>query len=209
MFGITHSSSRRRNPPIIGGRQARALKSVASSIERCDPVRLPPQFKRGYNRYEGSTVTYRGQVYDVVGCGVGKRQSASAGKLEEGVYALRNRATGDTLFVPKRRMRDLKHKTPAHVENLRTAAAAVKKAKEAMVSAEAAIAKASAKAAKGVETSAKTASAALSLVDQFKAASPKKGGKKAKKAKKGGKKIVANPMSQSAVARRMRELFGR
>lgn len=185
MFGY----STRRNPPVIGGEVARRLRkgTVDNAIVKCEPTRYPPQYKRGYNRYEGSTVRYKGGEYEVVGCGTGPRFRAEAGALSEGVYALRNRQTGNTLFVPKRRMRDtMYHSKGESFDNLR------KSTREAKA------------AVKEVKKTAKKAEAAVEKLEQAvaKAKAKPKSAAKPKRAKK------SNP-SEAAIARRMRQLFGR
>lgn len=78
-------------------------RRLANPNAPCAPVRLG---KSRYNAYVGATIEYRGNTYEIVGCGVGSSASKKAGALTEGTYAMRNLQTGKMRYVPKRRVRD-------------------------------------------------------------------------------------------------------
>lgn len=92
---------------LIGPSGLRAYKvgATPNPSARCAPVRLASG--KRFNAFDGRTVKYKGNTYEVVGCGTGSVASKRAGALSEGTYALRNLKTGKIRYVAKRTVRDL------------------------------------------------------------------------------------------------------
>ena len=80
---------------------------VRNPSSACLPTRRPSGKSRGFNVYEGKTITYRGTRYKIIGCGTGSVAHKHAGAQVEGTYALLNEKTNKVRYVAKRTIRDL------------------------------------------------------------------------------------------------------
>lgn len=73
----------------------------------CLPTRRASSKSRGFNVYEGQSITYKGTRYKVIGCGIGATATRSIGVQAEGTYALLNERTNKVRYVAKRVVRDI------------------------------------------------------------------------------------------------------